>query len=112
MFDSYHIDNHRLLNQILKGVGHLMITTEALVASQARLVADVETLLTAFGKAQADLATATAALAAAIAANDPVAMAAAQAQIDAVAQALGDEAAKVEAANPAPAPAPEPVPAP
>jgi hypothetical protein len=90
------IELREMLNVIIQTIGDEMIDLSALTANEVKLVADVDLLLTANAKAQADLKTATDALAAALAANDPAAAAAAQAQVDAVAQALADEAAKVE----------------
>ncbi len=83
--------------QSLKTIRNMLMTDlVVLAANETKLVADVDTLLAANAKAVADLAAANVALAAAIAANDPVAQAAVQAQIDDIATALGNEAAKVE----------------
>ena len=73
----------------------MAIDLSVLTANETKLIADVDTLLAANTKASADLVTANAALAAAVAANDPVAAAAVQAQIDAIAKALADESNKI-----------------
>jgi hypothetical protein len=88
------------LDLIIKKLGAEMVDLATLTANETKLITDVETLRSANAKAQSDLAAANTALAAALAANDPAAAAAVQTQIDAIAQALADEDAKV-----APAPA-------
>jgi flavoprotein len=75
----------------------MSIDVSKLAASEARLVGDVDTLLTLASTTSASLATVSQQLAAAIAANDPAALAAAQTAIDVVVVALDTESAKVEA---------------
>jgi|ERR1035437_1144042 hypothetical protein len=83
----------------------MALDLSVLTANETKLVGDVDTLLTANTKAVADLVTANALLAAALAVNDPVAVAAVQAQIDAIATALAAEDAKITPAIPAQPPA-------
>src|ERR1035437_6980584 len=79
----------------------MALDLSVLTANETKLVGDVDTLLTANTKAVADLVTANALLAV----NDPVAVAAVQAQIDAIATALAAEDAKITPAIPAQPPA-------
>lgn len=75
----------------------MALDVSKLVASEARLVGDVDALLTLNDTTSASLTTISQQLAAAIAANDPAALAAAQAAVDAAVVALDAESAKVEA---------------
>jgi hypothetical protein len=93
--DHYH-RIIELLEHIHRRIDAMAVDVSKLAASDARLVADVDTLLTANAAASASLADISAKLAAANAANDPAASAAAQAAIDAVVVALDAESAKVE----------------
>jgi N-acetylglucosamine kinase-like BadF-type ATPase len=88
------------LRFIARKVNQMAIDTSKLVASAARLEADVDTLLTASDNAQVQLKTISQQLADAIAANDPAALKAVQDAIDGVAAGLDAEAAKVESDTP------------
>jgi peptidoglycan hydrolase CwlO-like protein len=85
------------LDRLLGRVTAMALDISKLVASENRLIGDVDTLLTLAANTKAALDKASADLATAIAASDPTAIAAAQAAIDAAAATLDAEAAKVEA---------------
>jgi hypothetical protein len=95
--ESHFRRTMNLLVHINRRITAMAIDVSKLVASEARLVADVDTLLTLASTTSASLVAVSEQLAAAIAANDPVALAAAQAAIDGVVTALDTESAKVEA---------------
>lgn len=82
---------------ILERVDTMAVDVSKLVASEVKLVADVDTLITSAQANSAKLTDISAQLAAAIAANDPAAQKAAQDAIDGVATALDAESSKVEA---------------
>jgi hypothetical protein len=85
------------LRYVARKVHTMAIDVSKLVASEVRLVGDVDTLLTLAANTQAQLEIISQQLADAIAANDPVAQKAVQDAIDGVVASLDTEAAKVEA---------------
>ena len=89
----------------------MALDVSKLVASENRLVADVDTLLTLAANTKAALDKASADLATALAADNAAGIAAAQAAIDAAASALDTEAAKVEATQTPPVGGVSPAPA-
>ena len=98
MFGEDHFNQiMHLLWVINRKVTNMALDVSKLAASEARLVGDVDTLLTLADTTSASLTAGQAQLAAAIAANDPAALAAAQTAIDAVVTSLDTESAKVEA---------------
>src|SRR5712691_5824524 len=97
----------RLEQRIMERINAMAIDVTKITASAQRAEAGIESVLAALAATKTQLDGVSKELAAAVAANDPAAITAAQQQLDALAAGLDAESDKIAAATQAPAsPAP------
>lgn len=96
---------------ILQRTSRMELNLERLKAAHEGLKSDVTKLLALQNKTQIQVETISAELAAAIAANNPVGIAKAQADLDTMATSMEEESRQIDAVAPDPAPAPAAAPA-